>query len=245
MYFLGGMTKFSKNQIDKLGDRLRSGVFTQEDLRMLDEYRRSYESAYQSVVTSIREAFKLDPTGRAEKSTPSIIDKLRRSETQSSRLSQMQDVAGCRIIVEDIQKQDEALKVLEQIFKDNTTIDRRLNPSHGYRAIHVIVEMDGLSIEIQIRTRLQHAWAVTSEKIADLVDHRLKYGIGPEVFRKYLGDISRMIHNIEIEEDFRDSIRIMEKQQVYLPSDSLLASAHGLAEELRLWSQVNEKDVAV
>jgi ppGpp synthetase/RelA/SpoT-type nucleotidyltranferase len=35
-------------------------------------------------------------------------------------------------------------------------IDRREKPSHGYRAVHVIVECGGRMVEIQVRTELQH-----------------------------------------------------------------------------------------
>jgi ppGpp synthetase/RelA/SpoT-type nucleotidyltranferase len=35
-------------------------------------------------------------------------------------------------------------------------IDRRAEPMHGYRAVHVIVFPDGAPIEIQVRTAWQH-----------------------------------------------------------------------------------------
>src|SRR5205807_6624672 len=54
----------SKTQIDKLGDRLRGGNITEEDLRMLDEYRRSFSEAYEFVVGAIRSELALAPTGR-------------------------------------------------------------------------------------------------------------------------------------------------------------------------------------
>jgi hypothetical protein len=85
----------SKTQIDRLGERLKLGSHTESDLRMLDEYRRSFGEAYEAVIQTIRQhgAF---PTGRSAKSTLSIVEKLRR---ESIRLSQMQDIAGCRIVV--------------------------------------------------------------------------------------------------------------------------------------------------
>jgi ppGpp synthetase/RelA/SpoT-type nucleotidyltranferase len=33
-------------------------------------------------------------------------------------------------------------------------IDRRINPSHGYRAVHIIAKVSGMPIEIQVRTSL-------------------------------------------------------------------------------------------
>ncbi|SRR6266496_656574 len=96
-----------KNQIDRLGDRLRKGDISEEDLRLLDSYRRSFTDAYDEVVGKIRDQLGLEPTGRPAKSTTSIIDKLQR---ETIRLSQMQDIAGCRIVVPLLASQDEAVQ---------------------------------------------------------------------------------------------------------------------------------------
>ena len=88
----------SKTQVDRLGDRLKGGSHTESDLRLLDAYRRSFGEAYEAVVQIIRQHGEL-PTGRLAKSTLSIVEKLRR---ESIRLSQMQDIAGCRVVVVDV-----------------------------------------------------------------------------------------------------------------------------------------------
>ncbi len=54
----------SKTQIDKLGDRLKRGEITDDDLRLLDEYRRSFSEASEFVVGAIRNELALEPTGR-------------------------------------------------------------------------------------------------------------------------------------------------------------------------------------
>ncbi len=71
-------SEISKTQIDRLGDRLKKGNITEDDLRLLDEYRRSFTEAYETVVGVIRSEVTLEPTGRPAKSTSSISDKLRR-----------------------------------------------------------------------------------------------------------------------------------------------------------------------
>src|SRR5260370_11586469 len=125
----------NKNQIDRLGDRLRKGSIYDDDLRLLDSYRRSFTEAYELVIGQIRKQLNLEPTGRPAKSTTSIIDKLQR---ESIRLSQMQDIAGCRIVVADLLTQDEVVERLTDLFDRATIVDRREDPSHGYRAVHVI-----------------------------------------------------------------------------------------------------------
>jgi len=93
--------EISKTQIDRLGERLKKGNITEEDLRLLDEYRRSFTKAYETVVGIIRNEVTLEPTGRPAKSTSSISDKLRREHI---RLTQIQDIAGCRLVVTDISR---------------------------------------------------------------------------------------------------------------------------------------------
>ena len=62
----------SKTQIDRLGERLKGGSHTESDLRLLDEYRRSFGEAYEAVLRTIRQRGEF-PTGRLAKST-SLLD---------------------------------------------------------------------------------------------------------------------------------------------------------------------------
>jgi putative GTP pyrophosphokinase len=141
-------SELSKNQIDRLGNRLRKGDIRDVDLRLLDSYRRSFTEAYEAVVGQIRDQLALEPTGRPAKSTTSISEKLRR---ESIRLSQIQDIAGCRLIVDSISTQDKVTAQLKKLFDKTIIVDRREHPSHGYRAVHVIVDYRGKLIEIQLR----------------------------------------------------------------------------------------------
>jgi ppGpp synthetase/RelA/SpoT-type nucleotidyltranferase len=190
--------KVSKTQIDRLGDRLRRGPIVEIDIRMLDDYRRSFAEAYDHVVRAIRERLPLDPTGRPAKSTDSIIDKLRR---ESIRLSQVQDIAGCRILVSDVLEQNRVVDSLRAIFTGALVVDRRAVPSYGYRAVHVIVPASGQLIEIQVRSRLQHLWAELSEKYSDVFGPAIKYGGGREVVRRMLMSASEMVAESESEND--------------------------------------------
>jgi len=90
----------------------------------------------------------------------------------------MQDIAGCRIVVPDILEQETYLGYLRNEFKTAIVVDRRENPSFGYRAVHVIPVIDGKDVEIQVRSVLQHLWAELSEKASDVLDPSIKYGGG-------------------------------------------------------------------
>lgn len=151
----------SKTQLDRLGERLRAGTATETDLRALDSYRRSFWSSYERVVQMIRDNLGLEGTGRPAKTTTAIADKLKRQKT---RLSQIQDIAGYRIVVNSVPDQDDALARLTELFPKATIEDRRKRPSHGYRAVHIIVELDERLIEIQLRTANQHQWGTDFRK---------------------------------------------------------------------------------
>lgn len=184
----------SKTQIDRLGERLRSGTPTEGDLRELDEYRRSFGPTYEEIVETIRSALSLQPSGRPAKTTQSIVDKLRR---ESIRLSQMQDIAGCRVIVSDRAEQDRIVDALLRSFTSVDVVDRREKPSNGYRAVHVIVRERDRLVEVQVRTRLQHLWAQCCENLSDWVDPSIKYGGGPASVVDALLSTSELIAGIE------------------------------------------------
>jgi putative GTP pyrophosphokinase len=184
--------ELSRSEVDRLGNRLRSAV-TVEDLRLLDKYRRSFASEYEAVVSHLRNSLLLDVSGRPAKSTTAIVDKLKR---ESIRLSQMQDIAGCRIIVEHIKAQDELISaIMSTLQLPISVFDRRKLPSHGYSAVHLIVKLGEHSIEIQIRTQLQHLWAELSEKFSDGFDPAIKYGGGPAEIKEFLKALSLLIKN--------------------------------------------------
>ena len=184
----------SKAQSDRLGLRLKEGSIAEADLRMLDDYRRSFVGAYEQVVRTTREQLGVEVTGRPAKSTTSIVEKLRR---ESIRLTQIQDIAGCRLVVGDVAAQDHAVESFKGLFKNLTIVDRRERPSYGYRAVHVIVDIAGKPIEIQVRTSIQHKWAELSEKVSDILDSSIKYGGGDETTRSWLARTSDLIAGVE------------------------------------------------
>jgi ppGpp synthetase/RelA/SpoT-type nucleotidyltranferase len=200
----GFVKKLSKSQVDKLGNRLRSGNISDDDLRLLDEYRRSHTGVYQSVVDAIRARAHVQTTGRPAKSTSSIVAKLQR---ESARLSQVQDIAGCRIVVTDPVAQDALVAELQNIFPQANLVDRRVNPSNGYRAVHMVVSTDGYRVEVQVRTKLQHLWAEYSEKLSDVVAPEVKYGGGPIEVQEDIQLLSRLIREFEEAEQEMDALR--------------------------------------
>ncbi len=181
--------EISKTQIDRLGKRLKLGK-VEDDLRLLEQYRHSFRAAHEFVYKEIREKLSLEPTKRRTKTTQSIVDKLLRG---SIKLTQIQDIAGCRIVVKDIADQNKIVDQLKALFNDNKVRDRREKPSHGYRAVHLIVFIDSKTVEVQVRTELQDLWAELSEKCADTFGQSIKYGSGNEKVLIILESLSLLI----------------------------------------------------
>ena len=161
---------------------------------MLDAYRRSFAESYDETVAIIRGATQLEPTGRPAKSTTSIIEKLRR---ETVRLSQMQDIAGCRVVVPNVLAQNEVVERLKSAFPKAVVVDRREQPSFGYRAVHIVATACNKSVEVQVRTEFQHLWAQLSEKLADIRDSAIKYGRGDPKVQETLSGASTLIAKFE------------------------------------------------
>jgi ppGpp synthetase/RelA/SpoT-type nucleotidyltranferase len=143
---------------------------------------------------------------RRLKRLPTIIDKLERPTLDSNtsnaiQLTRMQDIGGCRVIFETV---DEVYACLERLKRSTSVhkiiaIDDRLTKPKvsGYRGIHVVFSCydnddDSTSpwkkhkIEVQLRTRLQHAWATCVEMIDIFEKTSLKTRMGgDENYREF------------------------------------------------------------
>jgi ppGpp synthetase/RelA/SpoT-type nucleotidyltranferase len=149
-----------------------------------------------SILEVIRGETTYPVTPRDGKSFKSIVEKLKRESKLG--LSQIQDIEGCRIVVDSRVEQD-AIRFRLRSRLETRTRDRREEPSNGYRAVHVIARPFGVSTgptyEIQIRTTLQHAWASLVEVLA-AKDQSIKYGGIPAV-QTLLQSISDLINEVE------------------------------------------------
>lgn len=184
----------SNSQIDKLGRDLRSGQIDADHLRRLELFRTEFGEAYKAVEDLFVNKLKLRITGRPSKSTVAIVEKLKR---ETIRLSQVQDIAGCRVLVPDIGAQDKLVQVLDTMLGRVVIDDKRDVPTHGYRAVHVIALHGSRPVEVQVRTFHQHAWAEISEKLADAFGQSIKYGTGEQWALKFLSNLSDLTAKLE------------------------------------------------
>lgn len=138
------------------------------------------------------------------KRTPSIIEKLKRFEQMS--LDRMQDIGGVRVIVDNINDVYRLHKTLvtSKRFKHQLELpphDYIQSPkADGYRSLHQVIryindaheELNGLRLEIQIRTRLQHSWATAVETLGMIQKSSIKTGGGDDVTRRFFEIVSAL-----------------------------------------------------
>ena len=152
--------RMTNGEINRLSDRLRTAE---------DDGQRRISSGFRSFAGSMRRRFtrlrrvlsQPFPTSRSPtsrfKTVQTLVGKLRREEHMN--LSQVQDIAGIRIVREMTIASKQNRDTFASLFDASKTIDRRAKPSFGYRAVHVVAKVDGLLVEIQVRTALQDRWA--------------------------------------------------------------------------------------
>lgn len=116
----------------------------------------------------------------------------RKLRTISSKLDQIQDLGGCRVILPSI---DGASALIER-FRDKGRHHLHNEGPYiespkpgGYRSHHMIYKyvgndesavLNNRRVEIQIRTRLQHAWATAVEAVGNFTGDELKAGRGDQ-----------------------------------------------------------------
>lgn len=183
-------------------------------LAIINNWRSSHAFPLQSFkMTLLARAKRIDKKAivaqRLER-LPSIELKLRRFKEM--RLTQMQDIGGCRAVVRSIKSLEALVKAYERARSKNPT--KRHEFIHeknyiaepkvdGYRGIHLIYRFrsksrrhqahDGLKIEIQLRTRLQHAWATSVETVSLFTGQALKSSGGEADWRRFFALMSSVI----------------------------------------------------
>jgi ppGpp synthetase/RelA/SpoT-type nucleotidyltranferase len=106
----------------------------------------------------------------------------------------MHDIAGCRAVVIDQDAGDRLINALRSDVPwelQPKVWDYVENPkADGYRAKHLVAIVDGLRVEIQVRTTLQHAWAELVESLDRDLGLRAKFGDTEPVLASALRDAS-------------------------------------------------------
>jgi ppGpp synthetase/RelA/SpoT-type nucleotidyltranferase len=204
-------TPISRTQLKNLTRRLRDGTETPDDLHALADvliyYRQVLERAHAEVVRVCAETQHAEPMAPRVKTLKTTMEKLHRQSGLHS-LAQIRDLAGLRVVVHGTRTdQDELAARICAVLPDGgrpaKLIDRRADPRSGYRAVHLEVKREGILLEVQVRTELQHRWAELYERTADRLGRGLRYGeqvplpVRAATFLDELAALSELIDRLE------------------------------------------------
>lgn len=127
------------------------------------------------------------------KREPTIIEKLAERETGLD-LSRMQDIGGCRVVVEDIHDLRTTQSEIHRLWQVEITMVRDYVASprrSGYRAVHIVLLRKGLPLEVQLRTTWMHDWAELVENISGELGINFKQD-GDSAIHNALADLSQL-----------------------------------------------------
>lgn len=193
----------SKTQVDKAGQVLACGEAPQDALEnaltIINNWRSCHSYPLNTFQVGLRHnARDLEPkalVAQRIKRLSSIQQKLTALRTQ--RLSQMQDIGGCRAVVTNVSR----VRSLADIYLHSSLkhplqslanyIDQPRRS--GYRGIHLVYRYhsdrihtyNGLLVELQLRSQLQHAWATAVETVSIFLRQALKASQGHEQWLRF------------------------------------------------------------
>lgn len=212
----------SLGEINHAGDILVNTSSSEEEKNkaheILDNWRAIHSYPMHVFKIRLKEKSKLidknSLTAQRLKRVPAIIKKLGRSyggRSPSMKLSQMQDLGGCRAVLSDVPLvrklyQDYYLRG-DLKHKKVGEKDYITNPKEdGYRSIHLIykyfsdkgkTEYNGLLVEVQIRSKLQHLWATAIETVDFFTRQAIKSNEGQKEWMDFFRFVSSAFAKME------------------------------------------------
>lgn len=194
--------RFGRGHVDRAGDKLidpSSSLFEYHDaLHVVNNWRSSHSWPLNALQNTLRGRVKKVETralvAQRLKRLTSIEAKLKRFSNM--KLSQMQDLGGCRAVLKNIHNVDAVAAQYAMADLKNRRrhelakkFDYIREPkSDGYRGIHLVYKyktdiqkyqcFNGMRIEVQLRSQLQHAWANAVETVDTFTGQALKSSTG-------------------------------------------------------------------
>lgn len=203
----------SKGRLNRAGDAIRNHTLTSEDVLVLDLWRGAHTHVLNTFQAILRNRTKGKGIIVAQrlKRRLTIVDKL--SREPGMQLARMDDVAGCRLIFQSIETLEKFRTNIHRAgfnHKRKNETDKydyiKSPKTTGYRGIHDIYEYNtnsktgraynGLLLELQYRTRSQHAWATAVEVISRITENQPKFDRGDERHKEFFRLTSEIIARV-------------------------------------------------
>ena len=214
--------KFSRSQVNRAGEILVHATIQRSprntpDLawakQVLVDWRASHNYPINTFQSTLRKKLgRIDTdalVAQRLKRAPSILQKLQ--DQSHIKLARMQDIGGLRAVVADNSKVYRLIEnyrrshFAHELVREDDYIEHP-KPS-GYRSIHLVYKyrsqhpsargFDGLRVELQVRSRIQHAWANAVETVGMLLGEPLKAGRGSMKWLEFFAVTSAAFAHIE------------------------------------------------
>lgn len=199
--------KYSKSEINKAGSIIADSSSSKEDrdnaLIILNNWRAAHAYPLQVICSNLRlrnpDAIVVQRLKRLDSITGKIV------RYPKMQLYKMQDLGGCRVIVDTIDQVYESVdrykkSRIRHILKRE--YDYIQNPKDsGYRSYHMVYQFysdkketynKDIFIEIQFRTKLQHIWATAVEMMGIYTKSNLKSSQGDEHILRFFTLVSSL-----------------------------------------------------
>ena len=186
--------------------------------------------------------FKSYIVGSRLKRMQSIIGKIKRFPNMSA--ATMQDIAGVRVIADNV---TEVYAIYTALTSSKSNHKPLLPPKDyikepkkdGYRSIHQVFEyvskthpeFNGLKIELQIRTQLQHSWATAVETLGVINQASYKTGEGDEKSRQFFKLVSAIFA-------LREETRV-DKDLENIPKEEIIKQIKEIDSKLQIISTLS------
>lgn len=195
--------QYSKRKVNLAGKTYVDPESSREDreqaLVIINNWRSSHSFPLNTFQAQLRrKAREIDPDATVSqrlKRLPSIRHKLERMPNVP--LDIMQDIGGCRAVMKNVGD----VYLLRDAYKESRIRHELVGTSNyldtpkldGYRSLHLIyrynsdknTHYNGMRIEMQLRTQLQHAWATAVEVVDILTRQQIKLGKGEAAWREF------------------------------------------------------------
>lgn len=206
----------SKSMINRAGEILVRNTPLLDDVpaarNLVERWRACHAYPINTFQATLRKKLQRyhDPIAAQRlKRMPTIIDKLQRYPTMT--LTSMQDIAGIRAILPSVA---DVYRLADE-YRNNRRFVHELigqkdyiaepKDEDGYRSLHLIYRYknkqnnryDGLKLEMQIRTKLQHTWATAVETMETFLGQALKSRKGNQQWRDFFAIVSSAFAHME------------------------------------------------
>lgn len=204
--------KYSNHKITKAGLTILSSTDKEEyskAVEVINDWRSLHlpvldELKNATISLLLRKNIRIYLVSHRLKRFSSIQNKLDRNP--QSKLGTLQDIGGLRIVVPTMSALNKALSAITENIPENFVFTKAPvsyietpKKTSGYRSVHFVYkyhsdnsDFDGLKIELQLRTKLQHSWAMAVETAELITNSALKASQGDKDWMDFFKIVSSL-----------------------------------------------------